>query len=193
MSANENLLLFRVGEALSKPLSFFMSFGLVWKVVGIAEMYAAFLAGRGSGQSWNMESEVKCASRCIYNRKPIVFDVGANKGEWAEIMATVLPGTQMYLFEPQSSCHEVIRKKNIPNSTLVPIGLSKNDGKATFFTTNTVTSEASLHERRDSNFQENSYDTVEIEITSDDSFLRDHEIEFVDFIKPSHDVRILEI
>lgn len=183
MSANKNFLLVRTGEALSKPLSFFTAFGPVRKVVGIAELYAAFLDGRGSGQSWNMESEVKCASRYIHNAKPIVFDVGANKGEWAEFMANILPGTKMYLFEPQLLCHEVIQNKNIPNITLVPKGLSSNDGKAAFFTSDTVTSEASLHKRRDSCFEDNSYGTVEIETTSVDSFVQEHEIDFVDFLK----------
>jgi len=109
-------------------------------------------------------------------------------------MATTLSNAKLHLFEPQSLCHEIIRKKNIPNSTLVPKGLSNHGGKANFFTSNTVTSEASIHERRDSAFQDSNYQMVEIEITSVDLFVRENEIDFIDFIKmdvEGHEYEIL--
>ena len=69
------------------------------------ETGAALLQGKGAGSGWNLQSEIDAAAACIKRPEPLLLDVGANYGQWAEGMLQAFPAAKrVILCEPQERC-----------------------------------------------------------------------------------------
>lgn len=145
--------------------------------------YLNYVIGRGSGANWHLEAEVNSAFGCIYRKMPVVFDVGANVGEWSEAFRRLTPNGHLYLFEPQPVCQDNIRNRNLSASTLICSGVGKEAGKQLFYTSSATDHSASLSERQETFFQDSQYSSYEIDVIKLDDFIQRHDLAFIDFIK----------
>lgn len=60
---------------------------------------------------------------------PVVFDVGANKGEWTELALNLNPSAEVHCFEPIQDMFKQLQMKNFPpNVHTNPAGLSSEKG-----------------------------------------------------------------
>ena len=74
--------------------------------------------------------------RWLQQRKiATVFDVGANVGQFAEMMRAVFPQATIYSFEPLASCYGILARKTPSLQPMFshPIALGKVDGVTTIY------------------------------------------------------------
>ena len=55
---------------------------------------------------------------------PVIFDVGANHGEWTRGIWQALGTGRYYAYEPQSACQVSLASLQIPSLTIVQSGMS---------------------------------------------------------------------
>ncbi len=60
---------------------------------------------RESGEEWVLAHTVRSMSR----ERPVVFDVGANRGAYTRLVQRYLPTATVYCFEPMASTAEILR------------------------------------------------------------------------------------
>jgi FkbM family methyltransferase len=151
-----------------------------------AETYIAILRGKGSGTGWDMHAETNAARAFLTGiPRPVVFDVGANKGKWSQMLSEAIPQLMdLYLFEPQETCRERIARRTIRGTVKVfQFGLSDRDGTAEFFSSSPTSGEASLYQRRESYFAEMVTTSQSIELRRVDSVVRELGIPHIDLLK----------
>lgn len=102
------------------------------------------------------------------------IDAGAYHGETAEIMDKLVGATgRVFAFEPFDESYEVCNALNLQNTILVKMGLSEHTGEMSFnvvegdYAANSICEEGS----------------VKIKVTSIDDFVKEKELDRVDFIK----------
>ena len=93
--------------------------------VRLAGTYLDILQGRGSGTGWDMAGEVSAAMAFLKgSANPVIFDVGANHGEWTRGIWQALGTGRYYAYEPQSACQVSLASLQIPSLTIVQSGMS---------------------------------------------------------------------
>ncbi len=149
-----------------------------------AETGAALLQGKGAGSGWNLQSEIDAAAACIKRPDPVLLDVGANYGQWAEGMLQAFPAAKrVILCEPQERCLVTLRSLNLPGRVIVPSAISDRTGTDTFYVGPDGWVAASLYERSETFFAHVQQRQITIPVTTLDTVLEKEEIEFVDFAK----------
>lgn len=148
------------------------------------EMAVAAAQGKGSGAGWDISGEIRAALRFL-RPGSTVFDIGANRGEWACAIHAALKGdVQLFLFEPQTACLPGLKAAvGRMRATVVHAAVGEAVGKATLYSPGDMAGNASLHQRKDSYFAHQAFAPAEIDVLSIDSFLATKRIEQVDFIK----------
>lgn len=63
-------------------------------------------------------------------RQPIVFDIGAYKGEYTEYVLSQLPEAKCFLFEPNSALSEALADKH---TNVFEIAIGNHDGEQAFY------------------------------------------------------------
>jgi FkbM family methyltransferase len=88
--------------------------------------------------------------------KPVIFDVGANRGEYAAMIAGQMNANgiedfEIHLFEPQPACIEELRTRFAGDERFIinPFGLSEHEGMAEIHFDFSGSSSASLFERKE--------------------------------------------
>jgi len=147
------------------------------------DAYLNFLIGKGSGTGWDLREEVKAAVACVERKNPVVFDVGANVGDWTKYFLDMIPGTKAYLFDPSPGCQAAIRAKNLPGAIIMPYAVGEQAGTLPYFSSSPTDGSASLHVRRDTPFQDLSYEESKVEVQTLDGIMERERIDFVDFMK----------
>ena len=147
------------------------------------DAYLNFLMGKGSGVGWDLAHEIDAARTHIHRPDPVVFDVGANVGEWTRQLLTAVPGATVFLFEPSASCRQEIAKHDFVRTEIVPCAVGERAGKAALHVSSEFDHSASLHAREDSYNASNQYRQVEVEVIALDDFIESRGIPFVDFLK----------
>lgn len=73
----------------------------------------------------------------IYNNKKkfdVIFDAGANVGEWTDLVSKIIPNARIYSFEPSLQTFKTLStKKFVSNISLHNIGLGENDETKDFY------------------------------------------------------------
>ena len=116
----------------------------------------------------------------------VVFDIGANKGQYATILSRELSSNDnIYCFEPgQSSFKELVRKfKDYKNFTLENIGFGARQETRKLFFDNEGSGWASVYERGDTGFNHHLNKSEDIKITTLDSYRDDKDIKQIHFLK----------
>ncbi|BAZ92981.1 SAM-dependent methyltransferases [Thiohalobacter thiocyanaticus] len=174
----------KAAPALSRVLNRSPMVGLV----SMISWYLAFIQGKGSGAGWDLEAEIKGALSAIRrdsHESLVLFDVGANVGDWTEGMLAALgDGCAIYQFEPTLECREILLQKSRPNVVLVPYGVGAEEGEAEIYSISGVKAKsASLYARKDTCFEDRSYTKETIRITTIDDFVDQNNMDRIDFMK----------
>jgi FkbM family methyltransferase len=115
----------------------------------------------------------------------IVFDVGANQGQWARRMLDYSPDLQLHAFEPSRTTFSLL-KGNVPRAICNNFGLSNQAHSATLYSFGPGHGWNSLHRRTDTehgdpNLKQNQTEQVRLETI--DNYCAEKEIGAIDFLK----------
>lgn len=135
------------------------------------------------------------------SRPPIIFDVGANIGNWTIMMDSLLHGHAytLYAFEPSADTFSSLSRRTNHNSKIAVynLGLSNASGIAQlhdYAESGSGTSHASLEKDIISTIHGKEERCLDVSVETGDSFCRSHQIEFVDFLKidvEGHELKVL--
>lgn len=196
MKPHEQTVLNKIGKVLAKPLSHVVANSMTESPARLAEAYWCILHGKGAGTGWCIDAEINAARSLIRTQSPVVFDVGANVGDWASLIHQAYPEASLFIFEPQPKCQERIRERNIPKSILIPKAVSAaGDQTVKLFTPGSTDGLASLHQRRDSYFRDNSFASVDVQTITIDETMEIYGLRNLDFMKidvEGHELSVLE-
>jgi FkbM family methyltransferase len=149
-----------------------------------AETGVAMLQGKGAGAGWDLRSEIRAAAACVHRPKPVLLDVGANYGRWAQGMVQIFPATQnVFLFEPQEACLSELRKLDLPGKVIVSRAVGDHPGTRTFHVGKPGWAAASFYERTETFFSDIEQHKISVPVTTLDAVIQNERIEFVDFAK----------
>jgi FkbM family methyltransferase len=185
----------KLAQRTASPLSRIVCSKLLHTPMRALDAYLNFLMGKGSGTGWDLAHEIKTALACVHRKCPVVFDVGANVGEWSEAFLANVPAARLYLFEPSPGAQNAIRARNLGEVMLVPCAVGDRPGKARLLFSSPLDRTASLHQRRESYFRHNKYQSLEVDVVTLDQIIQERQIDFVDFVKmdiEGHELRALE-
>lgn len=154
-----------------------------------------------SGETWVLAEIVKDAFRQI--PKPVVFDVGANIGDYALLVKQYLPSAQVYAFEPS---HETYRQLTAHLEAAEPngiksfnIGFSDAEKTVQLFSYTVEGQEVSLLSSIDPRLPTQvvnveSSGSESIEVRTIDGFCSSNDITWIDFLKidvEGHELAVL--
>lgn len=155
-------------------------------VVRYNELASCLIQGKGSGEGWDMTSEVSIAARFIETKTPVLMDVGANFGIWSRGMLELFPQCAMLLMvEPQSKCLEALAENEFPRKVIFPCAVADQPGKLSFFTSvgHEGWGAASLFERLDTYFSDTQQQESLVPVLKLDDIIEQSGVSTVDFMK----------
>jgi FkbM family methyltransferase len=152
--------------------------------IALAETATALLQGKGAGSGWNMDAEIRAHRRFIRSQCPVLFDVGANVGEWSNAVTKRLGGNvQLWMFEPQEACREYLEPLVDRGVGICTSRVGDRDGFTDLFTPGGPSGIASLYPRRDTFFSDTQFAPQRVKIITIDGFMEQRGIQYVDFMK----------
>lgn len=126
-------------------------------------------------------------NKCSLNKDTIIFDVGANVGNYSQKIVKEFTSInfQLYSFEPSKETFFELKKslKNIPDLKLYNIGFGEESGIKTLFYNKKKSGLASMYNRRLSHFGIKMNLTELIELKTLDNFCEENKIKKIDFLK----------
>lgn len=183
MKPYEQNIVNKIGKMFASPLSQVVANAATEDLARLFEAYWCFLLGKGSGSGWALDVELNAAKSVIKTSCPVIFDVGANQGEWSFRLYKMFPKSRIFLFEPQPGCQKMILDKKIPNSELIPNAISSERTILKLYTPSETSGIASLHPRQDTFCEKKIFTSIDVETTTLDSVIEDYGLSCVDFIK----------
>ncbi len=183
MELNKRTLLHRTALAATKPLSALATLPGIYTACRYVEAYLAYLLGKGSVSLNDLKTEVRSVLSCVTREKPVIFDIGANIGEWAALIHSMRNDATVYMFEPAPDCHDAIRALNLPRSILIPMAVSDTPGSATLYSSAERNSGASLEKRTDTLYADRNFAEHKVGVTTIDQVIEDYKLPYVDFVK----------
>ncbi len=166
-------------------------FGAISRIIPAAgwdklEYIGAYFAGKGSGSN-SIKEEVAAAFRFIKGSNLVIFDIGANKGDWTEEVLRVAGGRikKIYQFEPSAHNVDILRKRFDGDSRiqLLPYAVSDHNGSAELFSDAPGSVIASLYKRKLDHFNMNLKDVTHIETITLDEVIKKYGIDKINFMK----------
>lgn len=129
---------------------------------------------------WHYNGENWLLNRLAVFRPSVVFDVGANVGDWSALACTALPESQIHAFEIVEGTYAALRDRFAGSSGVVlnNFGLSDKSGTITmhlFDCSNLVTSHVA--------YPHGSYREIVCRVRRGDEYMRDRGIKRIDFLK----------
>jgi FkbM family methyltransferase len=185
----------KFAKKLAGPLSSLAVTGPALKLNRYFDAYLNFLIGKGAGTGWDLANEVEAAAGNLSAPNPVIFDVGANTGEWTRLMLARVPSARIVMFEPSQGCAAHLETILNDRTALVKSALGANPGTAHLWSSEETDGSASLHERRDSYFQDRQYASVEVPVTTIDAYMKEASIDSIDFLKldvEGHELSVLQ-
>ena len=155
--------------------------------------------GRASDYQHNGETEaLKTIQTMIHSDSAVLFDVGANKGEFTKRIVEAWKGSpyQLYAFEPSRKTFEMLQN-SVSNSApvhLVNMALGDKPGHVDLFSDKEGSGLASVYPRDLSYHKINFSDHEKIEDTTLDLFCEQNKISSIDFLKldvEGHELAVL--
>ncbi|MEV1051974.1 FkbM family methyltransferase [Streptomyces sp. NPDC049887] len=186
MQVHEAGLLGRTAKAAAPRLCRLASSRRIRQGTRLLEIYLEILQGRGAGTGWDLHGEIVAARRCLRGvEAPVIFDVGANYGQWSTGLHSAL-GTRngrYFLFEPQPACRPALARTRVPNQVVIPAAVSDEEGSATIFADTPGSGVASVHRRRDSYFGDMTAHQEKVPVTTIDREVERWGVERIDLLK----------
>jgi FkbM family methyltransferase len=145
--------------------------------------YLNILLGNGSGTGWDLAEEVNAAVSVTPEREPLVFDVGANRGDWTRFLLRRRPAARVVLFEPAAGCFPHIQPLLDDRVQLERSAVGAAIGTIQLWSSGPTDGAASVHPRHDSLFGGRQFTAAEVPITTLDAFIVQRGFARVDFVK----------
>jgi FkbM family methyltransferase len=176
----------------------------VWGRLHTLSIFAMNYGGGGlvetSGEEWVLEHVV--APACARVESPVVFDVGANVGDYARLVRRHVPGAAVYAFEPSRATYEQLAQSVAAEGGRVKtfnIGLSDETRGVELYSYTVEGEEQSLLASIDRRLptqvvQVEVSATERIEVRPLDDFCAEHGVERIDFLKldvEGHELAVL--
>jgi FkbM family methyltransferase len=148
--------------------------------------------GIGSGSSIGSSGEKVIADKLkqaysTRHQQLCIFDVGANKGEFVELMENHLQGIpiQIHAFEPSKYTFDVLcgNVKSHSNITLHNVALGKQDGELELFYDEPGSGLASLSKRELSHYGIDFKYSEKVKVDTLDNYCEKHDIQAIDLLK----------
>lgn len=112
----------------------------------------------------------------------VIFDVGANIGDWAELALSINPGLNIHCFEPSKATYEILKiRKIIGSISLNNVGLGASPEERTLHIFSEGAGANSLYKRK--GLQDIQMLSEQIKIETLDSYCDRMKIDSIDFLK----------
>jgi len=127
----------------------------------------------------------KILPKIVEKDNPVLFDIGANVGEYTLALKKRFPDSTIFAFEPHPGNYAKLEKTKESNINLFNIGLGEESGKHFLYDLAETggTSKASLFEEVFSLEENEKTKKFEIIVTTLNEFAELNKIDFIDFIK----------
>lgn len=150
-----------------------------------------------SDPMWNGEYRFL---RGYLREEMVVFDVGANIGEYATYALSVAPNIEIHCFEPAFETFKRLQQahREKANITLNNFGLSDITGRAQMKIFGETYGINSLYERRSSRAVQPAYENYqeqEVVLETFDKYVAEKNISYIDFLKidvEGHELKVLQ-
>ena len=145
-----------------------------------------FAQAHGIGYVASMQEETRAALQCIHSAAPVVFDAGANRGDWTKSLLTDLPSqAHVYAFDPAPTNIHELQQITDSRVSVIPMALGKSEGEATLYSRAPGDGSGSLFNYREIRHagpvEELAQETVKV--TTLDAFIKQQGITSIDFMK----------
>lgn len=125
--------------------------------------------------------------RIISCRRPLIFDVGANKGQTIELMSRVFPDARVHAFEPARELADALRDEYAHSGVVVQsvaLGATEGSHRFTRYANNELSSLLTLERNASNPFSGVAVEAIEdVAVTTIDSYCRSKGIHAVDLLK----------
>ncbi|MBM3256555.1 MAG: FkbM family methyltransferase [Candidatus Moranbacteria bacterium] len=152
------------------------------------------LRGMNIGGGGNVENSgeifaLKYIGRKLASAKKsiVVFDVGANKGKYSQLVSKILPQGKIiiFAFEPSLKTYKKLVDNCLPHPQIKPVncGLSDKKAGAKLFLDQETSEMASIYQRRMDHFNLHMNLVEEIKLDTLDNFCAENKINRIDLLK----------
>lgn len=121
------------------------------------------------------------------NKEPIIFDVGANIGEYTNILMNSFPKAKIYSFEPHPATFSVLLSKNFKdNIKLYNIALGEKEETLSLYNQaddNEDSTFASLHREAISEILKKEVTEIKVPVNTLDNIAKTEKLNKIDFLK----------
>lgn len=144
------------------------------------ERLLKYMQGKGTG-AFTTDMEVRAILPLLRPANNVVFDVGANKGQWTRSLLTHATGRirNIYAFEPAEANVQHLKGLALEAVIIVPFAVGKAAGHATLYSDRLGSGRASLYVGDD--IPRKLSDVVTVICL--DEFAAQNDVEHIDFIK----------
>lgn len=117
--------------------------------------------------------------------RAVVFDVGANTGEWATLASGMLPEGTIHSFEIVPSTHAQLLEntRHCGNVIANGIGLAEAPGEVPVFFTPDRSANATCVPGISEAFHKYDPERADVPVTTGDAYCREHDVARIDFLK----------
>lgn len=177
--------------------------GLVWLVCGKARWQPLFrrlhqlaLAGLNYGRSEVADSGEAWAldyARSVVPDASVVFDVGANLGDWTIAAQRTWPGATVHAFEPAGDIYRQLTAR--VDAVCVQAAVGDAEGEAVLYAVAGVSGLSSLHDRDLAAHSMTMSPAGSVPVTTVDSYCAENGIERIDYLKidaEGHDLAVIQ-
>lgn len=123
----------------------------------------------------------------ICHSRPVLFDVGANTGEYSKELRQAFRDGDIYAFEPNSHTYEIAEKYLVPlgvHCQNVGFGERKKTSRMYTYESDRTSGHASIYKNVfDELYESTDLAEIEFEMTTVDEFCDENDIGFIDFLK----------
>ncbi len=153
--------------------------------------------GNGASIASGGEQQVLRRLRPQLPDQPVIFDVGANQGNYLQTILGVFPRARVFCFEPTADAFALLSKAVPANSQveLSNFGFSDAEGQATIYADRQASGLASVYNRRLDHLGLTMEARGTIQLKTLDQFCASRKIDQIDLLKidtEGHELKVLE-
>jgi FkbM family methyltransferase len=173
----------RLGKRVAPVLARVVNMPVFRNPTRLIGIYLDILQGKGSGTGWDMSGEVSAAVAFLKDvPDPIIFDIGANNGEWTRGIWQALGRGRYFAYEPQEACLLHLKDSSMPKLTISQSAVSDQTGEMDLLSDSAGSGLASFYERYDS-YLPGQTRVERVPVTTVDAELEAHGLDHIDFMK----------